>query len=368
MDGAGGALTRAELISLLIRVGVAATVSVVSMRYMLKYLDPNHAAKEQAEKQAKRLIEELGLDRSVNLSEYELQIAAQLVSAAKDGVEWNELGGCDELIKELQERVILPLQLRHTHSARSQLLAPPKGVLLYGPPGCGKTLMAKAISRAAGARFINLQVSSLTDKWYGESQKLTAAVFSLARKFQPTIIFIDEIDSFLRGRQSHDHEATAMMKAQFMSLWDGFSNSDADVIVMGATNRPEDVDKAILRRMPARFAVPVPSNNSRAAIFRVILKEEPLAADIDFEMISRESSGLSGSDVKEICRLAVLRRARELVEEGVDIDYGQRAEERLLTEEDLLESVKKYRKCADVGHFDRRFLNGMFSADTEPLD
>lgn len=114
------------------------------------------------------------------------------------------------------------------------------GVLLHGPPGCGKTLIAKATARQAGTYFINLDLSILTDKWYGESQKLAAAVFTLALKLQPCIIFIDEIDSFLRARNSTDHEATAMMKAQFMSLWDGLNTDpNCTVIIMGATNRPQ---------------------------------------------------------------------------------------------------------------------------------
>ncbi|PRD32367.1 UNVERIFIED_CONTAM: atad1 [Trichonephila clavipes] len=134
-----------------------------------------------------------------------------------------------------------------------------RSVLLHGPPGCGKTMIAKATAREAGARFINLEVSSLTDKWYGESQKLAAAVFTLAIKIQPCIIFIDEIDSFLRSRDTFDHEATAMMKAQFMSLWDGLiTDPDCQVIVMGATNRPQDVDRAILRRMPSMFHIGLP--------------------------------------------------------------------------------------------------------------
>lgn len=108
-------------------------------------------------------------------------------------------------------------------------------------------------------RFLNLDASALTDKWYGESQKLATAVFTLAVKIQPCIIFIDEIDSLLRSRDTHDHEATAMVKALFMSMWDGLiTDNKCCVVVMGATNRPQDVDKAILRRMPASFYIGLP--------------------------------------------------------------------------------------------------------------
>ncbi|KAK5972909.1 hypothetical protein GCK32_002327 [Trichostrongylus colubriformis] len=227
---------RAEIISICFRLAAAAALSFFTVRYMVKFLDPQYAAREETRKRVERLFRELGLSERIELNEHELRIATQFVGGEDAGAEWDEIG-----------------------------------ILLYGPPGCGKTLLAKAVARAAGCRFINLQVSNLTDKWYGESQKLAAAVFSVAQKFQPTIIFIDEIDSFLRDRQAHDHEATAMMKAQFMSLWDGFASTNDRVIVMGATNRPQDVDPAILRRMSARFAIPMPSEQQREQILKVII-------------------------------------------------------------------------------------------------
>lgn len=168
-----------------------------------------------------------------NLSDYELVIASHLVVPDDITVSWNNIAGLDAVIEELRESVVLPIRHRNLF-ANSQLWQAPKGVLLHGPPGCGKTLIAKATAKEAGMRFINLDVAMLTDKWYGESQKLASAVFSLASKLQPCIVFIDEIDSFLRSRNTHDHEATAMMKTQFMMLWDGLSTeAGSTVIVMG---------------------------------------------------------------------------------------------------------------------------------------
>merc|ERR1711934_173141 len=142
---------------------------------------------------------------------------------------------------ELRQTVILPIQKRKLF-AGSELLSAPRGVLLHGPPGCGKTMCAKATAREAGARFINLDISSLTDKWYGESQKIAGAVFTLAKKIQPCIIFIDEIDSLLRVRSQQDHEATSMIKAQFLQLWDGLATDKGQcVLILGATNRPKDL-------------------------------------------------------------------------------------------------------------------------------
>lgn len=206
--------------------------------------------------------------------------------------------------------------------------------------GVGKTLIAKATAKEAQTHFINLDVSILTDKWYGESQKLAAAVFSLAVKLQPCIIFIDEIDSFLRSRNQHDHEATAMMKAQFMSLWDGLiTDSNCMVIVMGkqniqhsnnvfviimlflfsfmmlyrigATNRPQDLDKAIQRRMPATFHISLPNLVQRERILELILLNEPVEMNMNLHQIASITEGFSGSDLRELCRLASVYRVRD---------------------------------------------------------
>ena len=128
-----------------------------------------------------------------------------------------DIGGLDPIVSSLRESVIYPLLYPNLFTSSSSLLGAPKGVLLFGPPGCGKTMLAKALAKESGATFINIAASVLTNKWYGESNKLVAGLFSLARKAQPSIIFIDEIDSFLRERTKGDHEVTGMMKAEFMT-------------------------------------------------------------------------------------------------------------------------------------------------------
>ncbi|XP_022710451.1 ATPase family AAA domain-containing protein 1-like isoform X2 [Varroa jacobsoni] len=261
---------------------------------------------------AERILSRIGV-KNVSLTEYELSIAAQLVDPRNIAINWDSIAGLDDIVQEIRETVILPIQKKELF-AGSNLIEPPKGVLLHGPPGCGKTMIAKATAKEAGARFINLEVANLTDKWYGESQKLAAAVFTLAVKIQPCIIFIDEIDSFLRSRESHDHEATAMMKAQFMTLWDGLiTDSKCFVLVMGATNRPQDVDRAILRRMPAMFHVGQPNVKQRTNILELILNGEPLSEEVDVKSLAKLTEGFSGSDLKELCRGAALNRVRYLM-------------------------------------------------------
>ncbi|XP_034768344.2 outer mitochondrial transmembrane helix translocase-like isoform X2 [Acipenser ruthenus] len=261
---------------------------------------------------AEQLMKQIGV-QGLKLTEYEMNIASHLVDPRSMKVTWRDIAGLDDVIMELQDTVILPFQKRHLFQG-SRLFQPPKGVLLYGPPGCGKTLIGKATAKASGCRFINLQPSILTDKWYGESQKLTAAVFSLAVKIQPCIIFIDEIDSFLRNRSSLDHEATAMMKAQFMSLWDGLdTETDCQVMVMGASNRPQDVDPAILRRMPTTFQINFPTQKQRQDVLKLILAGENLSNAINLKEIAEKTEGYSGSDLKELCRDAAMYRVRDYV-------------------------------------------------------
>ncbi|XP_041066107.1 outer mitochondrial transmembrane helix translocase-like isoform X1 [Carcharodon carcharias] len=305
-------LSRSEVLGMLFRLTVFGAATYFGIKFMVDTIDPTRRQKIEAKKKAAKLMKQIGVE-GIKLSEYELTIAAHLVDPRTLKVTWRDIAGLDEVITELQETVILPFQKKHLFHG-SKLFQPPKGVLLYGPPGCGKTLIAKATASVFGCHFINMQASTLTDKWYGESQKLTAAVFSLAAKIEPCIIFIDEIDSFLRNRSCNDHEATAMMKAQFMSLWDGLNtDTDCQVIVMGATNRPQDVDPAILRRMPSTFHVGLPRQRERQEILKLVLSGECLNSNVRLKEIAEKTEGYSGSDLRELCREAALHRLRDFV-------------------------------------------------------
>ena len=212
------------------------------MRNLLSRYDPDAASKTEAEQKASAATARLStifgnrqLDddddddyaddyekaqewekrkQSLVLSPYEQTIAMEVVAPSEIPVSFHDIGGLDEIIEELRESVIYPLTMPHLYAGTSSLLSAPSGVLLYGPPGCGKTMLAKALAHESGACFINLHISTLTEKWYGDSNKLVSAVFSLARKLQPSIIFIDEIDAVLGQRRSGEHEASGMVKAE----------------------------------------------------------------------------------------------------------------------------------------------------------
>ncbi|XP_038222512.1 ATPase family AAA domain-containing protein 1-like isoform X2 [Zerene cesonia] len=321
----GSAFTRNDVFQMAIRVAFVSAVTYFSIKWLVNQIDPTSKSRKKAEERAREQLRKAGLGSKHalaldKLTDHEMIIASQLVVPDEINVNWKDIAGLDNLIKELRETVILPIQKRELF-ADSRLTQPPKGVLLHGPPGCGKTLIAKATAKEANMSFINLDVSLLTDKWYGETQKLAAAVFSLAVKLQPCIVFIDEIESFLRTRTAHDHEATAMMKTQFMSLWDGLiTDPSCTVIIMGATNRPQDLDKAIQRRMPATFHVPMPSEPQRERILQLILHQEPVAADIDYKRLAACTEGFSGSDLHEVCRQAAVYRVRDYAREELARD------------------------------------------------
>jgi len=250
----------------------------------------------------------------VTLDAYERTILSSIVTPDEINITFQDIGGLDPLISDLHESVIYPLMMPEVYS-NSPLLQAPSGVLLYGPPGCGKTMLAKALAKESGANFISIRMSSIMDKWYGESNKIVDAMFSLANKLQPCIIFIDEIDSFLRERSSTDHEVTATLKAEFMTLWDGLLNNGR-VMIIGATNRINDIDDAFLRRLPKRFLVSLPGSDQRYKILSVLLKDTKLDEDeFDLQLIADNTKGFSGSDLKELCREAALDAAKEYIKQ-----------------------------------------------------
>ncbi|PWI70691.1 ATPase protein [Purpureocillium lilacinum] len=299
--------------------------------------DPDKEKHEQARRQAKAHLERLNRQRSLEqdedeevggsrrgpraeelvLNEYENLIALEMVAPQDIHVGFDDIGGLEPIIEELKESVIYPLTMPHLYSHAAPLLSAPSGVLLFGPPGCGKTMLAKALAHESGASFINLHISTMTEKWYGDSNKIVRAVFSLARKMQPAIIFIDEIDAVLGTRRSGEHEASGMVKAEFMTLWDGLTSANASglpaqIVVLGATNRIHDIDEAILRRMPKKFPVPLPGQEQRRRILQLILQDTKTdPEDFDVDYVAKITAGMSGSDIKEACRDAAMAPVRE---------------------------------------------------------
>ncbi|XP_076954099.1 uncharacterized protein LOC143628368 [Bidens hawaiensis] len=309
-----GSTTETKFLQELVLYAASAALSCLVLFAGLKHLDPNREASKKALEQKKEISKRLGRPL-VQTNPYEDVIACNVINPDHIDVEFNSIGGLESIKQSLYELVILPLRRPELFSY-GKLLGPQKGVLLYGPPGTGKTMLAKAIAKESGAVFINVRISDLMSKWFGDAQKLVAAVFSLAYKLQPAIIFIDEVDSFLGQRRTTDHEALTNMKTEFMQLWDGFTtDQNARVMVLAATNRPSELDEAILRRLPQAFEIGIPDRKERAEILKVILKGERVEENIDLDTIAALCEGYTGSDLLELCKQAAYFPIRDLLDD-----------------------------------------------------
>lgn len=220
-------------------------------------------------------------------------------------VSWEDIGGLDDVKGLLKEAVEWPL--RNPESFQRIGVEPPKGVLLYGPPGTGKTMLAKAIAHESDANFITAKGSDLLSKWYGESEKRIAEVFSRARQVAPSIIFLDELDALapVRGGAVGEPQVTERIVNQLLSEMDGLEELRG-VVVIGATNRPDIIDPALVR--PGRFdeliLVPVPDAKTRSKIFEVHMKSMVIAEDVDIDEMVGSTGEYTGADIASVCKKA----------------------------------------------------------------
>lgn len=261
---------------------------------------------------------------------------------------WNDIADLQEAKKLLEEAVVLPIWMPDFFKG---IRRPWKGVLMVGPPGTGKTMLAKAVATECGTTFFNVSSSTLTSKYRGESEKLVRLLFEMARFHAPSTIFIDEIDSLCSRRGSDsEHEASRRVKSELLIQMDGITNIDDPtkvVMVLAATNFPWDIDEALRRRLEKRIYIPLPNSAGREALLKINLKEVDVSPELDVNAIAAKLDGYSGADITNVCRdasmMAMRRRINGLTPEEIR-NLSKEELELPVSADDFQEAIRKINK------------------------
>ncbi|MEM2098139.1 MAG: AAA family ATPase [Candidatus Bathyarchaeia archaeon] len=263
----------------------------------------------------------------------------ELVVTEKPRVSWDEVVGLETAKKAVKEAIVYPVQ-------RPDLfpLGWPRGILLFGPPGCGKTLLAAAVATEIDANFYSIDAASIMSKWLGEAEQNVAKLFGSARKSagegKPAIVFVDELDS-LMGQHQNEVGGEIRVRNQFLKEMDGIvdKGKNLHVYVIGATNKPWDLDWAFIRRFQKRILVPLPDHHTRLTMFKHYISNLQIARDVDLHELARLSEGFSGSDIRDVCQSAQLKLIGEFFESGKAADKN--AKPRLLTMSDFRQILEE---------------------------
>ncbi|KAF3843355.1 hypothetical protein F7725_002204 [Dissostichus mawsoni] len=275
-------------------------------------------------------------------------------------VHWEDIADLEDAKKLLREAVVLPMWMPDFFKG---IRRPWKGVLMVGPPGTGKTMLAKAVATECGTTFFNVSSSTLTSKYRGESEKLVRLLFEMARFYAPTTIFIDEIDSICGRRGTSDeHEASRRVKSEVLVQMDGvggaMDNDDPSkmVMVLAATNFPWDIDEALRRRLEKRIYISLPTAVGRVELLKINLREVDVTDDVDLDLIAEKIEGYSGADITNVCRDASMMAMRRRIQGLTPEEIRALSKDELqmpVTMEDFTLTLKKISKSVSAADLEK---------------
>ncbi len=289
-------------------------------------LEPNYFD-EELDKQLKNK----GQQEDGEIDEYSTELDQRFLQ--RPDIDFSDVGGMENVKKEIELKIIKPLQHAELYKAYGKKVG--GGILLYGPPGCGKTFIAKATAGQVNAKFINVSLNDILDMWIGNSEKNLHDIFDLARINQPCVLFIDEIDALGASRSDMKQSSSRHLINQFLQELDGIDASNEGVLIIGATNTPWNLDPAF--RRPGRFDrivfVPPPDVDSRTSILKIKLKDKPISS-VKYNAISKKLKHYSGADIDAIIDIAIEQKLEASFSDGVP---------KPLETKDLIEASKRHK-------------------------